>query len=139
MFSFRAFYIYSPIFAKFVSSCLHIMLLNICDFCENWCREGPIFLLGTNQIKFRAYRNDLGHSESKERLCQVCYVTKYIFSTLFSLFSVLSDNTRISQRPDPLHLPGSCYFTYPSWVTCTNQKVSSRFTCTNQKVSSRFT
>jgi len=29
---------------------LHIMLLSICDFHENWYREGSNFLVGVNEI-----------------------------------------------------------------------------------------
>jgi hypothetical protein len=49
---YRTFHIYSPFFVKFVRRYLHTTLLNICKFCENLLREGPIFLLGVNKIAF---------------------------------------------------------------------------------------
>jgi hypothetical protein len=48
------------------------MLLSICEFRENWRREGCTFLIAVNEITLTTYRKIVSRLESKEILGKVC-------------------------------------------------------------------
>lgn len=48
----RAFRISHPIWVKFGIGDLHVMLLAVCEFSENWRLESRNFLLDINKLSF---------------------------------------------------------------------------------------
>ena len=73
------FHIYCPVGVKSGIRDVHVMLLSVCELCENWCKEGCTFLIAIKKLN-DVYLNHKNHMtlHGKERHVKVCVLHRAV-------------------------------------------------------------
>jgi hypothetical protein len=73
------FHIYCPVGVKSGIRDVHVMLLSVCELCENWCKEGCTFLIAIKKLN-DVYLNHKNHMtlHGKECLVKVCVLHRAV-------------------------------------------------------------
>ena len=110
-------YILFPVWLKFIIGNLILVLLNVCEFCENRIGKGEwVLLTRANEVTFvRAYCGTVWHLESNRRLCKGCVLVTYC--TICCLVLSTSVGNILSCLQPTLCLP-NCMFRFSriQWI-----------------------